>query len=407
MFKYILTVTLLILALSAACDRYIVSKDPVRSLPTEISIPVNLTARLDDGSVTLRWELTDSSNVARFRVYVADSEAGEYKLQDSTSEYSLTLDDLPLDQRQYFHVTTVTPAGIESSPSESVTAAPIHMSVAINGSSEFTKSQDVQVQISTGISASYVMISEQADFTDAEWEDYAFNKSFQLSDGDGVKMVYVRMQYPDGSETGEPLSDDIILDTHAEISSLTFYADGTLRVDDATTFKVDAGETGGEAWVSFASVRNFALNDEGSDGDLSADDGVYSGTYTVPYGVTALDAVVTGNFTDAAGNRAESFSSTQLLNINMPPEAADLAVDMTDSTLVLTWSLSTESDFASYRVYGGTSSPVGLTGDPITIITAVTTSRYETRLPLTRTYYRLFVFDGHGESAGSNEIHTP
>jgi hypothetical protein len=395
------------LALTVSCDRHIDSRDPVRTLPTDVSTPVNLTAQLDDGSVTLLWELSDSSNAARFRVYVAEAEEGAYKLKDSTTEFSLTLDDLPMDRRRYFRVTTVTPAGIESSPSESVTAVPLHMSITINGDNEYTGSLDVQVQINTGLTPSYVMISEQVDLADAEWEDYAFNKPFQLSEGDGVKTVYVRLQYPDGSESGEPLTDDIILDTEAEISALTFYAEGTLRVDDQTTFRLDAGETEGEAWVSFASVRNFALTDDGTDGDLTADDGVYSRTYTVPHGVTALDASVVGAFTDAAGNRAESFTADDPININMPPAAVDLAADTTDSTLVLTWSLSTESDFASYRLYRGTSPQDQPGTDPIAIITNIATTRYETTIPVGSPYFWLFVYDGHSEWARSNAVQRP
>ena len=248
MTKFIPVTVLMILVSLAGCDRYLDSSDPVRSLPSDVSIPINLEAVIDDASVTLRWELTDSSDVARFRIYVADDENGEYILRDSTSSYSATLDNLLLNQQHYFRVSTVTTTGLESSPSETVSATAVHLSISINDDSEYTRQRDVQVQIYTGVAATYVQLSEEADFSDAIWESFGSTKSFELSEDDGVKTVYVRMQYADGSETGASLSDDITLDTYAEITSVTFWPQfDTLKVDSTTTFKVDAGETGGEA----------------------------------------------------------------------------------------------------------------------------------------------------------------
>ena len=129
MTKFIPGTALMILALLVACDRYLDSNDPVRSLPSDVSIPVNLEAVIDDAFVTLRWELTDSSDVAQFRVYVADNENGEFVLRDSASNYSATFDDLRLNQQHYFHVTTVTTTGLESPPSETVSATAAHLSI--------------------------------------------------------------------------------------------------------------------------------------------------------------------------------------------------------------------------------------------------------------------------------------
>ncbi len=406
MTKFIPGTVLMILALLVACDRYLDSNDPVRSLPADVSIPINMEAVIDDASVTLRWELTDSSDVAQFRVYVADNENGEFVLRDSTSSYSVTLDNLLLNQQHYFRVTTVTTAGLESSPSEIVSATAVHLSISINNDSEYTRQRDVQVQIYTGVAALYVELSEQADFSDAVWERFGVTKSFELSEDDGVKTVYVRMQYADGSETGASLSDDITLDTYAEITSVTFWPQSdTLKVGQTTTFRVDAGETGGEASVSFESVRDFELHDDGADGDVIADDGVYSGTYTVPHGVNALDAIVTGSFTDAAGNRAEDLVSESLLNINMPPDAVTLAVSfgVDTSTVVFTWTTSSETDFESYRLIN---EATGI-DEPLMIATSSSTNRFEMSNPPIDSKYIIFVFDLHGDSAASNTVTAP
>ncbi len=405
MTKFIPGAALMILVLLVSCDRYLDSSDPVRSLPSDVSIPINLEAVIDDASVTLSWELTDSSGIARFRIYVADDEYGEYILRDSTSSYSVTLDNLLLNQQHYIRATTVTTTGLESSPSETVLATAVHLSISINNDSEYTRQRDVQVQIYAGVAAAYVQLSEEADFSDAIWESFSSTRSFELSEGDGAKTVYVRMQYADGSETGASLSDDITLDTYAEISSVTFWMPGhPLEVDESITFKVDGGETGGEASISFESVRDFELHDDGVEGDVVADDGVYSGTYTVPHGVNALDAMVTGSFTDVAGNRAEDLVSESLLNINMPPDAVTLAVSfgVDTSTVVFTWTTSSETDFDSYRLINAAPG-----NDPLMIATSSSTNRFEMSRPQTTSSYLVFVFDLHGDSAASNTVTAP
>ncbi len=149
------------------------------------------------------------------------------------------------------------------------------------------------------------------------------------------------------------------------------------------------------------------MHDDGIDGDVIADDGVYSGTYTVPHGVNALDAIVTGSFTDAAGNRAAGLVSESLLNINMQPDSVTLAADVNESanTVLFSWSISNESDFESYRLFcDSTSSTVDTDDELVTIITAAATAQYETSTASGESHYRLFVFDRHGESAGSNVV---
>ena len=68
---------ILLAAAVVGCSRYIDSRDPVRSLPDTGPVPINLTASLDNGSVTISWEVADSAGIARFRAYVADSTGAE------------------------------------------------------------------------------------------------------------------------------------------------------------------------------------------------------------------------------------------------------------------------------------------------------------------------------------------
>lgn len=405
MSKYAIVMTLMVLALLLACDRYLDSQDPVRTAPTPIPIPMNLAAVVDDGTVTLSWELTDSSEADRFRVYLAESEEGEYLLKDSTTMFSISLSDLLLNRQAFLRVTTMTAANVESEPSISVSAAPTHFSININDDADYAIQRDVQVRFISGVSAQFLQISEQIDFSDADWESYGASKSFELSEDDGVKTVYARLQFADGSETGQPLSDEITLDTQAEIESLTFFLDtAILAVGSITTFRMQTGEVGGEASVSFGSERNLELFDDGTNGDAVADDATYTLEYTVPFGAYAFDEVVSGSFTDEAGNTAEDVTADGLMNINSTPEKVVLAVSfgVDESTVVFTWSTSTETDFESYRLMRVAPSDITLM-----IATSSSTNRFEMSTPTSPSDYFIYVFDLHGDSAASNTVTSP
>lgn len=207
-------VIILLAAAVVGCSRYIESRNPVRSLPDAGPVPINLTARLDNGSVTISWEVADSADIARFRVYVADSTGLDYTPWDSTTGFSITLEGLKINQRYFLKVATVAYSGLESELSEAVSARIMHLSIMIQNDREYTNSRDVLIQVSSPPKeTSHLMLSENPTLTDAVfvWFD-STGTSFQLSEGDGVKTVYARLQFTDGTRSGI-LSDDIVLDT--------------------------------------------------------------------------------------------------------------------------------------------------------------------------------------------------
>ena len=81
--------------------------------------------------------------------------------------------------------------------------------------------------------------------------------------------------------------------------------------------------------------------------------------------------------------------------------------EINNETLRLNWSQSTASDFASYRIYRSEFSPVDTTQAPIVILNnnpSVVTYDDGGRQVNKSYYYRVFVFDNDGLSAGSNEV---
>ncbi len=93
---------------------------------------------------------------------------------------------------------------------------------------------------------------------------------------------------------------------------------------------------------------------------------------------------------------------------NLPPQPVVLAQPVVEDsiTLRLSWSENQDEDFATYRIFRSDSSPVDTTVAPIYIINLRETTEYlDNRLNTGQEYfYRVFVYDQGGLSAGSNEV---
>ncbi|MDQ7065663.1 MAG: choice-of-anchor X domain-containing protein [candidate division KSB1 bacterium] len=110
---------------------------------------------------------------------------------------------------------------------------------------------------------------------------------------------------------------------------------------------------------------------------------------------------------DQAGNNSGSNVVKATTPENVPPKPVVLSQPVQDTlSLKLTWSPSTAEDFANYRLYRSVSSPVDTTYAPIAIINDanITEFRDFSATPNITYFYRIFVFDKWGLSAGSNEV---
>ncbi len=405
---WVIAAVLLSVAVIIGCSRYIESEDPVRSLPGEVPVPVNLVAQISNaGTVTLSWEVSDSASVARFRIYISDSTQSSYTLRDSTGSFSMTVDGLLANQRYFFKVAAVMNEGLQGDLSEAVSAKAMFLSITIANDKEYTNSRNVLIQINAPPETSHLMLSEDSTFADAVYVQFIGTQtSFTLSEGDGDKTVYARLLFGDGSQSGEPLFDDITLDTHARIDSVFFTPTGiTFSPGDTVTFGLDAGESGGTARVSFTGVGEVKLFDDGTNGDLTADDGIYHGDWIVPVTFTLYNGGVTGSLTDDAGNVAAQIMAAEPLNIFGPPLPVTLsAIALSTFEIDLSWTPSVSSNFSAYRLYRSISPSVPDDTGLVTSISAVnTTSFTDTMLNHSTTYYyRMYVYDNSGLNSGSN-----
>jgi len=115
----------------------------------------------------------------------------------------------------------------------------------------------------------------------------------------------------------------------------------------------------------------------------------------------------------ANGLRVLSAQTSGVTPVDAPPAAVLVAVTPTgDSTLLLSWTQTTASDFESYRVYRALTTPA-LTPSPpadsllVSVITASGTTTYAEAGQTRSFYYRVFVFDRSGQRAGSNVVWGP
>ncbi len=110
---------------------------------------------------------------------------------------------------------------------------------------------------------------------------------------------------------------------------------------------------------------------------------------------------------DTAGLRSASNLVSARTPVNVPPKPVVLSQPTADTLgLRLSWSPSTENDFANYRLFRSTASPVDTSFAPIEVINNAQTTQYRDLSVIENVnyFYRIFVFDQHGLSAGSNEV---
>ena len=398
----IIYISSILLIFAAGCSRYIESENFSQKLPDQPPIPTSLKAtHLPDG-LTLSWQVSDTTVIRFFRIYTADSLNGNYRIWDSTSgkAFSKPMLGLIAGQTYYFKVASITTGGLEGAMCSAISIVPGPLSIMINNDDEYTRSQNVTVTFTAPTATILVQLSENADFADARWEAIAPSLDKTLGLGDGVKRLYAKFQFNDGSESGGLIGDSIFLDTRAEIDTAYFGTDASiLKAGDVITFFLGCGEINGEAAVSFSDISTLKLYDDGANGDLISGDGVYSRRYIIPVNMELVDVVVTGHFTDVAGNNSEERIFPFPLNISKAPDVVVLmATAQSSSSIRLSWSQSIVDDFAAYYVYRDSISTVSDNSPLATTITSRGALSYtDSNLKASAKYfYRVYVHDNTG-----------
>jgi fibronectin type 3 domain-containing protein len=395
-----------IILLSVGCDRYIDSEDVTTDLPDAPPVPTVLKIAHMSNGILLSWQVADTTGVARYRIYMGDSLNGNFMLHDSSVTESIEITDLADGHRYYFKIASVMRGNLEGNKSTAISTSFGAISVIIDDNNGYTRSRSVGINFVVPTTATLMQLSEDIDFSGEAWMIYDQSTDYFLSEGDGIKRVFAKFRFADGSESDGAMGDSTILDTRAIIDSTYFIGESAiLTAGETVTFFVKTEETGGTASISFTGLSSLELNDNGRDGDLVANDGLYSREYIIPINLEISNGIVTGKFTDIAGNEADSRPASTLINIAKSPTPVSLgAVAETSASIKLTWSQSSESDFSAYQIYRSTSSNVSNNSNLVTIITGRTTTTYTDSDLLGNTgyFYRIYVYDNTGRFGASN-----
>ena len=397
---------------AVGCNNNVAPPSGVLKLPPQPETTIGLTASIGDGQVRLAWHVNNPSAVSRYKIYFSDSSAtAAMYLLDSTAESQYAVSGLVNGRQYYFRVSAVAGYGLEGLKSTAIAAVPGVFAINIDGGRQYTNSRQVTITPTAPGGTDLIQLAHDSTFAGAQWENLSSAIDFELSDGDGMKVVYARFQLNGGGNSIRFVADSIRLDRVAMIRSVTESSAGAiLRPGDTVHFMVDAGEPGGTASVTIPGLGEIQLNDNGLGGDRTRDDGRYEADYIIPVATELNQAEVTGKFTDAAGNRAADVKAATRLTATFAPDPVPLrAYPISSMEIMLEWSKSTIGDFAAYRLFRSMTSSVDQTSALVTSITnANTTSYRDTGLAdTTLYYYRLYVFDGRGNSAPSTVVAMP
>ena len=374
----------------------------------EVAAPQGLTARVSDGTVHLEWQSVPAAS--SYRIYRAADQPIDPTRIAETADTTYTDVNLVNGRTYYYSVSAVAEGPLEGPPSDHIPAIPSVYSIMINGGTEVTGSRSVTLGMTGPPTTALMKIGHDMDLSGAVWESFATSRTWLLEKGDGLKTVYAAFQ-DDGGAVSPVVSASITLDTYAEITDL--YIEETSPFAPGATLhfvmEVWNDETGGNAWVAIEGYSlQIPLFDDGNGGDPTAGDGVYETSYGMPLELRGRDLTVTGEFQDAAGNRATTYEMNGTISFTDPPEPVHLfgSVDSTTTSITIRWEPSDEDHISAYRIYRDVTAGVEERADLlVTTIYSVSQSTYTNQelIEGETYYYKVFVVNDMEETAGSNE----
>lgn len=375
-------------------------------------VPIGVQGTLFSRTVELTWRLSDSTHVAeisRYRIYRSEN-GGPRVLADSADAPPALITGLDNGSIYRFQVTSVLRNGLESGPSNAITASPASFGIVIAGGRETTNSQIVTIELQAPAGTQGVRLSNSADLAGASVQPYTPTRNWELTPGDGLKTVYAELIDALGN-VSRVVSDTIILDTTAEIRSVSFNPSET-SPGSTVHFRLDTGEVRGTAQVEIdGGTLLVRLRDDGQEGDAVADDGVYERDYLLDQTTELFQALVTGLFVDAAGNQAEPRVAPGRLTVHADPDPVTLSepTSAQPRQLTLRWSQAADaSRFSSYRLYRDLAPGVATSQTRLLLteqFSRTQTSYTDNGLDPNRTYYYVVeLVDRIGNTVPSNEV---
>jgi len=218
--------------------------------------------------------------------------------------------------------------------------------VAINQGALYTNDANVTLDIGA-VGASEMQVT-QGSFASG-WITLAETYALALDAGDGTKTVLIHLR----DDAQQPLSDvsaSIELDTTITVASFT--ATGASTKNETLHLKLDlSGETGAVVTATIPGLVNgLVLFDNGLNGDVSVNDGIYERNLdiTTPNEITAT---VTATITDRAGNSTTQDAATGII-LSTNPSISAVSVSSNVASGEMTIRFSTDEPATSSINYG-------------------------------------------------------
>lgn len=297
------------------------------------------------------WNLIENS-------MSANAASAKTVLEDSYIQYFATFDAasaIPNTYSEQFKIKIIIDDGeiannLATASSSSFiidTKAPISPSIIVNNGQTHASSTAVNLAISAldDVSSEMkMMISNNENFTNAVWEEYSGNKSWELESADGEKTVYIKFKDWRGN-ISDTANDTIIFDTTAPeipsnltIRDISNFSTNEYRLFLAWQTAADPGD-----WLRYNIWRSADGSDYGNSPyqtiserltNYITDASLSAGT-TYYYKLTTQDAQNNiSNFSAAVSDAPDGQGGTDAT----PPEISDVSIsNISDSEALITW----------------------------------------------------------------------
>ena len=198
--------------------------------------------------------------------------------------------------------------------------APTNGSIIVNNNSKFVPAGARKISlVFSAEGASEMIISENADFSNAKWENFIPKKVYEVTESDGDKTIYVKYRDKAGNETPS-YTGTVTLDTNPPMAKKLSINDGnpyTNSPEKAVMLHIDAekavsmrvsqkgsgeGQMAIGSWEAYATEKSLTL--AGGDGEKE----------------------IIIHFRDEAGNISEPISAKIILD-RKPPVPVSFVID--------------------------------------------------------------------------------
>jgi len=339
------SLSIIILALFISCDREIPSPVSNPAVPALPSTPTNLTVTVGDRTLQLSWQMPDTSADVAFRIYRADSLAGQFVVVDTTSAFEYADSYLQNGRIYFYRVSAFNSNGLEGEKSSPAYGTPNLYSLIINNGDEQTNSRGVLLTLVAPSNTVLMSISNSADFAGSVWEPFADSKPWLLTQGSGLKTVYAMFRDAYGSSTADIVSDNIAFEILAYQYSII--VNGGAKFSYSRDVELNIGSPPGTSYMMISNSADFS--------DVQWEAFVPSKPWHIPNAIAANQDTVAfyALFRDENGDSIAVEAADSIILACSDPVDLFPVYQMPDyyQSISLEWSRSLSNDFLVYRLF--------------------------------------------------------